>query len=160
MSSGYSILTAIGICLAAGALEGVCAGSNVKSFYATLRFPRYSAPLWLWSIIGGIYYVIFCFLIYRLLLLNESSVLRSASLTLIAFMMVANALTNYFIFRANNLYFSFLIGSMFPILDVALFICLTQLDPMAAWSLIPYLLYRIYGVWWGYGLWRMNRVSS
>jgi len=160
MSSGYSILTAIGICIVAAALEGVCAGSNVKSFYATLRFPRYSAPLWLWSIIGAIYYLIFCFVIYRLLLLNASSALRSDALILIAFMMVVNALTNYLIFRARNLYFSFLVGSLFPILDLALFICLTQLDRVAALSLIPYLLYRIYGVWWGYGLWRMNRAVS
>jgi tryptophan-rich sensory protein len=159
MSSGYSFLTAIGICLVAAALEGACAGTNVKSFYATLRFPRYSAPLWLWSIIGAIYYVIFCFVIYRLLLVNASSALKSAALTLIAFMMVVNALTNYLIFRARNLYLSFLVGSLFPILDVALFTCLALLDGVATLSLIPYLLYRVYGVWWGHSLWKLNRAG-
>jgi len=160
MSFTYALLTAIGVCLAAAALEGACAGRNVKSFYATLRFPRYSAPLWLWTIIGGIYYVIFCFVIYRLLRLETNSHLRSAALTLIGFMMVINALTNYLIFRARNLYLSFVIGSLFPVFDIALFICLMLVEKVAALALIPYLLYRIYGVWWGYGLWKMNRTNA
>lgn len=156
MSTGYSILISLVICVIAAALEGVCAGKNVKSFFATLRFPPYSAPLWVWSIIGALYYVIFCFVLYRILRLDSDSVLRAAALTLILFMMAVNALTSYIIFRARNLRLSFIVGTLFPILDVALFICLIQLDKVAAWSLIPYLLYRIYAVWWGYALWKMN----
>ncbi len=102
MSSGYAILISLGACVIAAALEGVCAGRNVKSFFATLRFPPYSAPLWVWSIIGGLYYVIFCFVLYRILRLDSDSALRYAALTLILFMMVINALTNYIIFRAPD----------------------------------------------------------
>lgn len=156
MSAGYAILISLGACAATAALEGVCAGRNVKSFFATLRFPRFSAPLWVWTIIGTLYYAIFCFIIYRLLRLNSHSVLRPIALTLIMFMMVVNALTNYIIFRARNLRLSFIIGNLFPIMDIPLFICLIRLDKMAAWSLIPYLLYRIYALWWGYGLWKVN----
>ena len=156
MSAGYAILVSLGICAAAAALEGACAGKNVKSFYAELRFPRYSAPLWVWSIIGGLYYVIFWFVLYRLFRLDSDSVLRGAAITLILFMMVANALTNYVIFRARDLRLSFIIGNIFPVMDVALFICMIQLDRIAAWALIPYLFYRIYAIWWGYGLWKLN----
>jgi tryptophan-rich sensory protein len=159
MSASYAILVSVGICAVAAALEGMCAGKNVKAFFATLRFPPYSAPLWVWSIIGALYYAIFCFVIYRILRLNSDSALRYAALTLILFMMVVNALTNYIIFRARNLRLSFIVGALFPILDVALFSCLIQLDTVGAWSLIPYLLYRIYAVWWGYGLWKLNSVS-
>jgi tryptophan-rich sensory protein len=156
MSANYAILTSIVVCVLAAALEGACAGRNVKSFYAELRFPRYSAPLWVWGIIGGLYYLIFCFVLYRLLRLGSSSPLSGAALALILFMMLINALTNYVIFRARNLWLSFLIGNLFPLMDAALFVCLLQLDEAAAWSLIPYLLYRLYAVWWGYGLWKLN----
>lgn len=156
MSVGYAILIAIGICLATAALEGVCAGRNVKSFFAQLEFPPYSAPLWVWSIIGALYYLIFGFIIYRLLRLDNDSSLKSATLALILFMMVVNALTNYVIFRAQNLHLSFIVGTLFPVLDITLFICLIQLDKVAAWWLIPYLIYRVYGVWWGYALWKIN----
>lgn len=156
MSAGYALLISVGVCVLAAALEGACAGKNVKAFYAELRFPRYSAPLWVWGIIGGLYYLIFWFTLYRLLRLDDGSVLRGAALTLILFMMVVNALTNYVIFRARNLLLSFIIGNLFPIIDVTLFILLMRLERLTAWSLIPYLLYRIYAVWWGYSLWKLN----
>ena len=156
MSAGYAILISVGACVLAAALEGACAGRNVKAFYAELRFPRYSAPLWVWAIIGGLYYLIFWFVLYRLLRLDGDSALRGIALTLILLMMVVNALTNYVIFRARNLRLSFIIGNLFPLMDVTLFVCLLRLDRLAAWTLIPYLLYRIYALWWGYGLWKIN----
>lgn len=160
MSASYAILISIGISIIAAALEGLCAGKNVKPFFANLRFPPYSAPLWMWSIIGALYYVTFCFVLYRILRLDNDSGLRYAALILILFMMVVNALSNYIIFRARNLRLSFIVGALFPIMDVALFMCLIQLDKIAAWSLIPYLLYRVYAVWWGYSLWKMNAQAS
>lgn len=155
MSFAYALVISIAGSVLAAALEGLCAGRDVKSFFATLRFPRYAAPLWLWSIVGGLYYLIFCFVIFRLLRLAGSP-LKTGALTLIAVMMAANAVTNYIIFRAKNLYASFLIGCFFPVLDVALVILVVQLDSPAAFSLLPYLVYRVYGVWWGYALWKAN----
>lgn len=156
MAIGYALLTSIVVCAFAAALEGACAGRNVKAFFSTLKFPAYSAPLWVWSIIGAVYYLIFGFITYRLLRL-ESSSLRSAAFALIVFMMIINALTNYIIFRARNLRLSSIVGNLFPIMDVTLLILLIQLDTMAAWSLVPYLIYRVYAVWWGYALLNLNR---
>lgn len=156
MAIGYALLTSIVVCAFAAALEGACAGRNVKAFFSTLKFPAYSAPLWVWSIIGAGYYLIFGFITYRLLRL-ESSSLRSAAFALIVFMMIINALTNYIIFRARNLRLSSIVGNLFPIMDVTLLILLIQLDTMAAWSLVPYLIYRVYAVWWGYALLNLNR---
>lgn len=155
MLVGYAILVSIGICVLAAALEGACAGRNVKAFFSTLTFPPHSAPLWVWSLIGGGYYLIFGFVTYRLLRL-DSSQLKNTALALVLFMMIANGLTNYVIFRARNLYMSFIIGCLFPVMDITLLIFLTQLDAIAAWSLMPYLIYRVYAVWWGYALWKTN----
>jgi tryptophan-rich sensory protein len=136
---------ALSICVLMAALEGLCAGKNVKSFYAELHFPRYSGPLWVWSIIGGVYYVIFEFILYRLLTRVHSTLWFSA-FALILVMMIVNALTNYVIFRARNIGLSFFVPCVFPFMDVALFGCLLWLDKHAAWSLIPYLVYRVYSV--------------
>ncbi|MGB9181349.1 MAG: TspO/MBR family protein [Pyrinomonadaceae bacterium] len=156
MSASYAILITLGACVIAAALEGACAGKHVKSYFAKLQFPPYSAPLWVWYIIGGLYYTIFFFVIYRILRQSSESALRNVTIPLIFFMMIVNALWNYIFFRAQNLFLSFIIASLFPIMDIALFICLIQLDKTAAWSLVPYLLYRLYALWWGYGLWKIN----
>jgi translocator protein len=160
MPTNYAILVSIAVCLIAAALEGLCAGKNVKSYFATLRSPSFAAPLWAWYIIGIVYYATFFFILYRILKLNTDSILRPATLSLIVFMMAANALWNYVFFRARKLFLAFVAGSAAPIFDAALFICLVQIDNVAASSLAPYLLYRIYAVYWGYALWKVNKGSS
>jgi len=156
MALTYVLLISIGICAVAAALEGLCAGQNVKAFYAELHFPRYSAPLWVWMIIGGVYYIIFWFILYRLLLVENRSFLWIATFILILFMMIVNAFTNYAIFRLRNITLSFVITCIFPFMDVALFVCLLRLDRLAGCLLIPYLVYRVYSLWWSYGLWKLN----
>ena len=160
MSTIYAVIISLVACALAASLEGLCAGRNVRSFFATLRFPPYSAPLWVWSLIGGVYYIIFGFVLFRLLKLTAESTLKYAAITLMLFMISANALTNYIIFRARNLRLSFIIGLLFPAMDVALFVCLIQLNRIAAWALVPYLLYRIYAVWWGFALWKRNKTRQ
>ncbi|HKP36622.1 MAG TPA: hypothetical protein VJT71_07160 [Pyrinomonadaceae bacterium] len=59
MSLAYAILISFRICLGAAALEGLCAGKNVKSYFATLTFPPYAAPPGVWYGIGFVYYAIF-----------------------------------------------------------------------------------------------------
>jgi ABC-type branched-subunit amino acid transport system permease subunit len=90
MTTIAAILTSLLICGAAAGLEGACAGKNVRAFFTTLRFPRYSAPLWVWTIIGGAYYLIFFSIIYRLLRLENYPARWYAVVGLIVFMMTVN----------------------------------------------------------------------
>lgn len=132
MGARSAILISLAVCILAAGLEGLCAGRNVKSYFAELRWPSYSAPLWVWYGIGGFYYLIFGFVIYRILRLDRDSQLKPAVLGLILFMMVANALWNYVFFRAKNLYLAFIGSSLFPVwMLLSLFACFswTRLRP-------------------------------
>lgn len=82
MSATYAALISTGICLGAAALEGWCAGKNVKAYFAKLVWPRYSAPLWVWYIIGGVYYATFGFVLYRVFRLETGTILRTMTITL------------------------------------------------------------------------------
>ena len=155
----HDLWISLAICIAAAALEGICAGTGVKRFFSQIRLPRYSAPLWVWSIIGFIYYLLFGFVIYRLLRI-DSSALKPALLSLVIAMMAINAATNYLIFRRRDLRLSYVVGTLFPLLDIALFLGLVSVDRFAAWPLVPYLLYRIYAVWWGYQIWQINKPAA
>jgi tryptophan-rich sensory protein len=157
VATKYALLISIGVCVLTAALEGACAGKNVKSYFATLRSPSYAAPLWVWYIIGVGYYATFFFILFRILKLHTDSRLKLVTLSLVLFMMMANALWNYVFFRARKLFLAFVTGSAAPVFDAALLICLVGLDSVAAWSLVPYLLYRLYAVYWGYALWKENR---
>ncbi len=111
----------------------------------------------MWYAIGVLSYVTFGFVLYRLLLLPRDSVLVTGTLALVAAMMLANALWNLLFFRARRLFAAFITGSAAPVFDVVLLLCLRRADMLAAWALVPYLIYRVYAVWWGYALWAANR---
>lgn len=156
-SNSTAAYAAVVLCLTVAVLEGVCAGKNVRAFFQTLRFPRYSAPLRVWSIIGAVYYGIFGFVAFRMLSEVPPSLFARATLVLIVAMMVGNALSNLVIFRARNLHVSDMIGRVFAGLDVILAISLVRLDTAAALVLVPYFVYRVYAVWWGRALAELNR---
>lgn len=115
MTSASSLGTSLAICVAAAALEGACAGTGVKAFFATLRSPKYSAPLPVWYAIGGLYYVTFGFVVCRLLRLGDEVPFRSAAIALVVSMLVANALWNLIFFRARNLYTAYAGESVIPV---------------------------------------------
>ena len=131
-SVSTSAYATVVLCVTVAAFEEWCAGKNVRTFFETLRFPRYSAPLWLWSIIGVMYYGIFGFVAFRLLSAVPPSFFAGTTLALTVTMMVGNALTNLVIFRARNLHLSCLIGYVFAGLDVVLAMCVLRLDGVAA----------------------------
>ena len=146
----------LGICALSLALEGIFAGSDIKQRMAQLRVPPYSPPLWGWVVIAAFYYIICFTLLYRLFGLSSAPA-RDGALSLLLAMMLANALWNYFFFRKRDLFVSFVMGYPYGLAALALFIVLLRVDRIAAWWLLPYVLYLAYAGTWGYALWKLNR---
>ena len=157
MTVTYSILASVSICIVAAIFEGACAGKGVKEHFASLKFPEYSAPLPVWYAIGGIYYLVFGFLLFRMFRIESDSVLPLLTIGYLVFLMIANGSWNYIFFRRKDLFTALVLGTIAPFFDIALLALVLKTDPQAAWALVPYLLYRIYAVIWGYGLWQANR---
>lgn len=153
----HPITYSLAICALGAVLEGAFAGSGVKLRLASLRLPSYAVPFWGWMVIGALYYAICFSVLYRLFLLPASSG-RTAALALVATFMFVNALWNYFFFRSRNLFHAYLLGLPYCAVAVSLFLLLLlRLDRMAAWFLLPYLLYLVYASAWGYRIWKLNR---
>lgn len=155
-----ALLIALGVCIVGAILEGLTAGKNIKPFFAKLQFPPYSAPLWAWYIIGALYYATCFFILYRLFSYSGDTALWNTAFTLILVVIATNAIWNYIFFRAQNLFGAFLLGFPYALVAIALFLCLIQFDKVAAWALVPYLIYLIYAFRWGYGLWKLNSPSE
>lgn len=151
-----AILISLLICAVAAGLEGLFAGKNVKSFLAKLRVPKFSPPFWLWAIIGVLYYLICFAIIFRILRYSDNFSIRYTAFALILVVMAVNAFWNYFFFRRENLFAASVLGVFYSIAAIALFVCLWQFDYLAAYVLIPYLLYLFYAFYWSYGLLKLN----
>ena len=152
-----AIIYSLAICALGAGLEGLFAGGGIKQRLATLRLPSYAVPFWGWMVIGGLYYVICFSVLFRLFLL-PSSPGRTAAFALTGAFMFINALWNYFFFRTRNLFHAYLLGLPYSAVAISLFLLLLlRLDRVAAWCLLPYLLYLFfYANLWGYRIWKLN----
>lgn len=156
MTVTAALLFSLGICVSSAMLEGVAAGKNVKPFFAKLRAPDYAPPLWLWIIIGVVYYVICFFILFRIFRADGNDTLRYVSLSLLLVAMAINALFNYTFFRLENLFYGLLTFVPYLPAVIGLFICLLQFDQAAAYVLLPYFVYLVYVTFLTHRFWKLN----
>ncbi|HZI63372.1 MAG TPA: tryptophan-rich sensory protein [Thermoanaerobaculia bacterium] len=147
---------AVTICGLAALLEGGLAGGGVRTHFATLRLPRYSPPLWAWVLIGALYYVACFIVLYRLFVLESRTLLWGVAMSLALLMLVINAVWNLLFFRLKSLRASVLALVPYSLVVLGLALSLIPLDPLAAWVLVPYIVYLVYANTWVYSLWRAN----
>ena len=150
-----AVLTALTTCLFAAFFEAICAGKGVRQRMATVHAPSYSIPFGAWIAIGGIYYAI-CFMVLTRLLLSETS-RPVLALTLLACIMILNALWNVFFFRTRDLRQAFFLGIAYSAIALALLVVLFKRDLVAAICFGPYAVYLLYANVWGYRVWQLNR---
>jgi tryptophan-rich sensory protein len=150
---GYWVM-ALGICIAAAAIEGLCAGREPMAKLGALRQPIWSPPAWLWVLIGVAWYGI-CFTgMVRLLPLWAG---HKLPVTLLVALMLANALVNVPTFRMMRLDLAFYPFAPYWLLLAAFLSAVWPLDPLTFTLFALYGGYQIYAACWGYRLWRMNR---
>lgn len=151
-----AILLSLLICGVAAALEGVLAGKNVKSVMNKLRKPRFSPPFWLWVIIGIFYYLICFAILFRVLRYSDNFAIRYTAFVFLLIVLALNAFWNYLFFQKGNLFAAFVLGGIYSLVAIALFVCLYRFDYLAAYVFVPYLIYLIYAFYWSYGLLKLN----
>ena len=143
-------IPALLICAAFAGLEGALAGGGVRAHFAALRQPRYSPPLALWFVIGGVYYVICFVLLYRILG-------HPVALALLLALMLMNALWGWVFFRRKHLRASVLAFVPYLLIALGLARTLARADRLALLIFTPYLLYLVYATWWSHRIWMLNR---
>ena len=157
MSITSAVLISLAICIVSAILEGIGAGSNVKGFFARLRQPSFAPPLWIWYIVGVVYYVLCFFLAYRILRHEGAEGVKYIALALLLVFMGINAFWNFVFFRFRNMFFAFLVVLPYVPVAIGLFASLWQFDRTAAFAFLPYLFYLIYATWLGYQNWQLNK---
>jgi len=115
----HPLVLALAICAGAAGLEAVLAGRGVTRRFIELRVPRLSPPLKAWIVIGVAYYVICFVVLYRLLVFPRTS-LRTAALSLVVIVLLANAVWNYLFFRLRSLRLSFIAGAFYGLVAPSL----------------------------------------
>ena len=155
MSSHW--LIAIGICIAAAAIESLCAGRYPLGKLKALKQPWWSPRAWVWVLIGLAWYGICLVGLVRLLPYWPG---EKAPVILLVALLLANAAVNIPTFRMERLDLAFYFFAPYWLLLAAFFATACPLDRLICTLFAIYAAYQLYAAAWGWRLWRMNRADS
>jgi tryptophan-rich sensory protein len=150
------VLLALGLTLAAAALEGLAAGRDVRGRLAEVRQPSGSPPLVLWVGVAGLYYVTSFIVAMRLVGAGRLEGARAVALGLLVALLLGNALWNAALFRRRDLRLSWWVTRAYALLALGLAGALWRVDRVALCVFAPYLVYLAYGTWWVYRVWQLE----
>jgi tryptophan-rich sensory protein len=156
-----ALAVAVGVSLGMAALGTVLAGDSLKTWYPTIRHPRFEPPLWGFVLVGLVVYVIDAIVLYRLLVVVDDSGMRVAAIAALLVVMLGNELWNALLFRLRSPYAAMigLVGfiGLLGVLVVTLFLA----DPVSGWLMLAYLAWVVgFDVPWILRLWHLNRVPG
>jgi benzodiazapine receptor len=150
------LLAAIAICVLFALFGNALVGEAIGSWYAELEKPWFLVPLWVFYIVGSVYYVLFATVLYRTLVHVDDHRGKAASLVLTISVLLLNELWNYGFFGLESTLVGFLGIAVFLIPVTALFLTLREHERFSAGLVALYWIWVLYDLAWTFALWRLN----
>jgi tryptophan-rich sensory protein len=152
----WPLLAAVALPVLFAVFGTALVGGSGLEWYEGLEKPWFLVPLGIFYLVGGLYYVLFAVIVYRVLACVDDPKGRALSLGLTVGVMLLNELWNFGFFGLRSTLAGFLGILVFLVLLTALGAVLRRYERVAAWLLVPYYAWVLYDVTWTYELWRLN----
>jgi tryptophan-rich sensory protein len=149
------LLISILIAEAVGLLSGFLGRSNVST-YMEFNKPSFAPPGWLFPIMWIILYLLMAIAAYRIWMNGEQGEDVNAALKFYSLQLVFNFFWTIIFFRFELYgvaFFELLILLLLVIYTTYLFY---KIDPLAAYLMIPYILWLSYAGILNYSIWKLN----
>jgi benzodiazapine receptor len=150
------LLVAIAICVLFALFGSALVGESLGTWYDTLDKPSFLVPLWVFYIVGAVYYVLFVTVLYRILVHVADRRGRATSLALTICVLFLNELWNYGFFGLESTLVGFLGIAVFLIPLTALLFTLSRHDHFSAGLVAAYWIWVLYDLASFYALWKLN----
>jgi translocator protein len=150
------LLVAIAICVLFALFGTALIGESLGNWYDALDKPWFLIPLWVFYIVGAVYYVLFATVLYRILVHVDDRRGRATSLALTIGVLFLNELWNYGFFGLESTLVGFLGMAVFLVPVTALLLTLRKYERFSAGLVAVYWIWVLYDLAWTFALWRLN----
>ena len=150
-----TILFAILLAEAVGALSGWLTRDGMKAFTDAITQPPLSPPPLVFPIIWTILYSLMGYGSGRIWL-SASSAKRNRALNLYTAQLILNFFWSLIFFNAQAFGFAFFWLLALWILVLLMILAFHRIDPLAAWLQIPYLTWLTFAAYLNFGVWYLN----
>ncbi|MGB0383711.1 MAG: TspO/MBR family protein [Ardenticatenaceae bacterium] len=146
----------IGLCFMFALFGTLLVGDALETWFDLLVKPAILVPLWVFILVGVLYYVLFIGVLYRIFTRIESERAKRQALGWALLVLLLNELFNYVFFGWQSTLAGF-VGIVIFLPPLSLLIAsLWKSDRPSAIALLPYWLWVIYDLVWTYQLWQLN----
>jgi len=141
------------ICLAAGAMGGLVTGPAVKTWYPTLQKPSWNPPSWLFAPVWTVLYVLMAIAAW---LVWRAGLFFGTPGILFGLQLILNMLWSWFFFGKHRPDQSFAEILVLWVSILATAVAFVQVNLVAGWLFVPYLLWVTFAAVLNGTIWRMN----
>lgn len=150
------LFAALATCVLFAVLGSALTGDSLGEWYGNLEKPWFLVPLWVFFLVGLIYYVLGITVLYRILVHVADYRAKLTCLSLALVVLLANELWNYVFFGLRSTLAGFVGIALFLVPLTALIMALYKHERLSAKMFFPYYLWVLYDLAWTYELWRLN----
>ena len=146
----------IAIPLLVGAVAGLLTG-NSREVFAMVEKTPLSPPAWVFPVVWTILYTLMGISSYLILTSDADERLKESAIRLYGFQLLVNFLWPTFFFNFGWYGFSFFWILILWVLVVVMIVWFHDINPVAGYLNIPYLLWLTFAVYLNWGIWVLNR---
>lgn len=146
----------IAIAEAVGFLSGWLSREGMQTYGETVTQPTLAPPMWLFPVVWGILYALMGISAARIWLAPETD-LRTRGLNLFVAQLVVNFFWSLIFFNLQAFGFAFIWLVLLWALVAWMIWTFYQVEPLAAWLQVPYLLWLTFAGYLNFAVWMLNR---
>jgi len=151
-----ALLVSVTMCVLFALFGAALVGESLGTWYDALDKPWFLVPLWVFYIVGAVYYALFATVLYRILVYVEDRGVKAASLALTTSVLFLNELWNYGFFGLQSTLVGFLGIAVFLASLTALLLALRKHERFSAGLVAAYWVWVLYDLAWTFALWWLN----
>ncbi len=158
MNNAAKLISAIAVCELAGILGSIFTASSVDTWYATLAKPELAPPNW---VFGPVWTTLFALMGIAAFLVWRAGLKRRdvrIALGVGAVQLLLNFLWSVVFFGLRNPGAAFIEIVILWLAILATMIAFARVSRVAAWLLVPYILWVSFAAYLNFGIWMANAV--
>jgi len=135
------ILLCVVICIVIGSLSGITTGNSINTWYATLNKPSFNPPNWIFGPMWTLLYILMGVSVALVWHSGLSNLLVRSAIYLFVTQLILNAFWSITFFGMQNPLLALVNIIVLLILIVTCIFYFKRINKLAAWLLVPYLLW-------------------
>lgn len=151
------LIFAIFLCQAAGIIGSLFTFSAIPTWYASLIKPSFNPPSWIFGPVWIVLYTLMGISLYFIISKDLKKKEVKKAISLFVWQLIANSLWSIIFFGMKNISLALIEITVLLILVLATTVKFYRINKIAAYLLIPYLLWGGFASLLTYSLWILNK---